>query len=385
MQEMFDIDHAEAEKLTSQEGRTRYGVEHELSQSAREPKLIIGRFGCIAGDHTVPHAEHISLLRAAQHAARFWKDDGFDLCFVSDCHLLVDNWKRGRQYCCGAQHWFADIWRQVFAILDRKFGSRWRVQKVAAHQSRAEVDSGRPSHHECLGNSKADEMARSGATRYAVAPGDVYAHGAAWDKATDLALFLSEAALHICSSGEWSSDVKKAEDVEIRDVAPAPGLRFTKLRGLLIAGDVLDANGMLATIQRQRHSEGRLAYHCLEELVGRLHRFRECTCLTRFSVLGRSHGAPCAGHTAQTAALRCDNVAQAHVPIRQGASVCVSWSLAAIRLLELGCWMMQLRLCKFFFVRAQFFVWALTSHVQGKEQTKQTTDFYLHSSLESFS
>ena len=39
-------------------------------------ELIIGRFGCIAGDHTVPHAQHISLLRAAQHATRFWKDDG---------------------------------------------------------------------------------------------------------------------------------------------------------------------------------------------------------------------------------------------------------------------------------------------------------------------
>ena len=76
--------------------------------------------------------------------------------------------------------------------------------------------------------------------------------------------------------------------------------RFTKLLGLLIAGDVLDANDILATIQRQRHSEGRLAYHCLEQLVGRLRRFRECTCLTRFNVLGRSRGAPCAGHTPQT-------------------------------------------------------------------------------------
>ena len=87
----------------------------------------------------------------------------------------------------GAQHWFADIWRQVFAILDRKFGSRWRVQKVAAHQSRAEVDPGRLSRHEWFGNSKSDEMARSGSTRHAVAPDDVYAHGAAWDKANDLA------------------------------------------------------------------------------------------------------------------------------------------------------------------------------------------------------
>ena len=35
---------------------------------------------------------------------------------------------------------------------------RWRVQKVAAHQSRVEVDLGRLSHHEWSGNSKADEM-----------------------------------------------------------------------------------------------------------------------------------------------------------------------------------------------------------------------------------
>ena len=90
-------------------------------------------------------------------------------------------------------------------------GSRWRVQKVAAHQSRADVDSGRLSHHEWLGNSKADEMARSGATRYAVTRGDVDAHGAAWDKATDLAHFLSEAALYICSSGEWAAEARSEE------------------------------------------------------------------------------------------------------------------------------------------------------------------------------
>ena len=161
-------------------GQNPLRVEHELSQSAREVKLLIGRFGgCISGDHTVPHAEHISLLRAAQHAARFWKDNSSDLCHVSDCHLVFDSWKRGRQYCCGAQHWFVDIWRQVLAVLDRKFGSRWRLQKVAALQSRADVDSGRLSHHAWSGNSKAEEMA----------PGDVYAHGAAWDKATDLAIF----------------------------------------------------------------------------------------------------------------------------------------------------------------------------------------------------
>ena len=102
LQQSLGIDHAEATRTV---------------EPTSEPKLLIGRFGCISGDHTVPHAEHISLLRAEQHATRFLKDDGSVLCFVSDCQLVVDLWKRRRQYCCGAQHWFADIWR----MLDKKF------------------------------------------------------------------------------------------------------------------------------------------------------------------------------------------------------------------------------------------------------------------------
>ena len=49
MQEVFDIDHAEAAVIDEPGGQNPFRVEHELSQSAREPKLIIGRFGCIAG------------------------------------------------------------------------------------------------------------------------------------------------------------------------------------------------------------------------------------------------------------------------------------------------------------------------------------------------
>ena len=70
MQEPLEIDHAEATMTV---------------EPTREPKLLIGRFGCMTGDHTVPHAEHISLFRAAQHATRFWKGDGSVLCFVSAC------------------------------------------------------------------------------------------------------------------------------------------------------------------------------------------------------------------------------------------------------------------------------------------------------------
>ena len=69
--------------------------------------------------------------------------------------------------------------------------------------------------------------------------------------------------------------------------------RFAKLRGPLIAGDAPDANDMLATSQRWRHSKGRLAYHCLVLFEGLLHHFRECTRLTGFGVQDRSRGAPC--------------------------------------------------------------------------------------------
>ena len=50
--------------------------------------------------------------------------------------------------------------------------------------------------------------------------------GAAWDKATGLAHFMTEAALYICSSGEWSADTQSADELEVRDVVPvarAPG------------------------------------------------------------------------------------------------------------------------------------------------------------------
>ena len=72
------------------------------------------------------------------------------------------------------------------------------------------------------GSSKADAMARSGASKYAVAPGDVHAHVAAWDKATDLAHFLSEAGLYICSSGEWPSVSMCADADGEHELAPVP-------------------------------------------------------------------------------------------------------------------------------------------------------------------
>ena len=94
--------------------------------------------------------------------------------------------------------------RQNFAILDRKFGARWRVQKVAAHQSRADVDSGRLSRHEWLGNSKADEMARS--ERLGMRCLQVMSTPT--ERGGTRRLIWPISCLYICSSGEWSADAK---------------------------------------------------------------------------------------------------------------------------------------------------------------------------------
>ena len=110
---------------------------------------------------------------------------------------------------------------------------------------------------------------------------------------------LSEASLYICSSGEWSADAKSADEVEVRDVVLVARARlqvmFHEFAWPLIDGDAPDANDMLATSQRWRHSKGRLAYHCLVLFEGLLHHFRECTRLTGVCVQDRSRGAPCAG------------------------------------------------------------------------------------------
>ena len=50
LQESLGIDHAEATMTV---------------EPTCEPKLSFERFGCISGDHTVPHGEHISPSRGA--------------------------------------------------------------------------------------------------------------------------------------------------------------------------------------------------------------------------------------------------------------------------------------------------------------------------------
>ena len=157
-------------------------------------------------------------------------------------------------------------------------------------------------------------MARSGATRCAVAPGDVCARGAAWNKATDLPHFLCEAALYICSSGEWSADTKSADaararlQVTFHEIAWARDrwrcFRCQRYRRNKLTLAALNKDGLRPTVWCCARGYSITS---------------ESALVSQDSALRTDHrGAPCAGPTAQTAALRCVIVAQEHVPLTQG-------------------------------------------------------------------
>ena len=130
--------------------------------------------------------------------------------------------------------------------------------------------------------------------------------GAAWNKATDLAHFLTEAASYICSSGEWSADTVML----FLWLVLGSRSRFTKLRG---------------TIDRwrcsrcQRFARNKLTLAALKKdgLCRTVWcRARGCS-INSESALVLQGSTFCAGPTAQTAALRCVTVAQEHVPLTQ--------------------------------------------------------------------
>ena len=151
------------------------------------------------------------------------------------------------------------------------------------------MDLGRLSHHEWSGNSKADEMARSGATRLQVMSASTGRRGIRLQIWSTFCLRL------LCTSARLVNG-RPMPKVRMRWrfkmlflwLVLGSRSRFTKLRGPLIAGDAPDASDMLATSQRWRHSKGRPAHHCVVLLEGLLHQFRECTRLTGFGVQDRS-------------------------------------------------------------------------------------------------
>ena len=185
-------------------------------------------------------------------------------------------------------------------------------------------------------------MARSGASRYALAPGDVYAHCAAY-KAADLAHFLSEAGLYTCMSGEWSSDAKSADDDTVRDAALVARARLH-----VTFQEIVWTRDRWRCTRCQRYARN----------VSTLAALRRTACVPLF---GTARGAPpslprvpvshklrrsgpitlctSAEPTARIASLRCRKVVQASVRREPDTNVFASWSSAAIRLPEFGCWM----------------------------------------------
>ena len=148
----------------------------------------------------------------------------------------------------------------------------------------------------------------------------------------------------------------RVSPIDIQFAKPRPSGGGVNTRAIAEQGVAVEARiqeqyllGIVSTRGKQPH-----------QLTG----MRLCTRPTGFDVLDRSRGAPCVVPTAQTAALRCVNVAQEHVPLTQEASDCVSWSLAVTRLQERGCWMMQLSARIVLWECTDVRVLALTSHDQ---------------------
>ena len=109
----------------------------------------------------------------------------------------------------------------------------------------------------------------------------------------NLAHFLTEAALYICSSCEWSADTKSADELEVRDVVLVARARLQ-----------VTFREIAWTVDRWRCSrcqrfprnkltlaalEGRPVYHCMVLRARLLHQIRECTRLTVCSTFRTDH------------------------------------------------------------------------------------------------
>ncbi len=74
---------------------------------------------------------------------------------------VVDGVRKGRAWCCSATRDGADLWRQVWAILD-DLGPEAQVVKVKAHTTPEDVDEGRIAPRDRAGNEFADRYAKLG-------------------------------------------------------------------------------------------------------------------------------------------------------------------------------------------------------------------------------
>ena len=135
-----------------------------VTQIAREGpaggriRLTGEAFGALPGlGQAVPAAEAMAFLIYLRHAG------SPPHRFHTDCAWVEASFKGGRRCCTGGQHVHADIWLEIWRCLDDIGPDQVEVRKVKAHASLTDVEMGRITAADRIGNGWADEAAKKGA------------------------------------------------------------------------------------------------------------------------------------------------------------------------------------------------------------------------------
>ena len=114
---------------------------------------------------TVPAGEISALIFALRNAL-----PGVE--FASDCKMVVEGVKKGKEWCTAAHRSYADLWQEVWTAIEDR-GETPIVRKVKAHATRKLVDAGEVEYCDYRGNAIADRYAKNGADMHpSSAPAD---------------------------------------------------------------------------------------------------------------------------------------------------------------------------------------------------------------------
>ena len=86
--------------------------------------------------------------------------------FHTDCAWVKDSWTKGPEGTTGAAHIHADLWREIWARAEDVGREAITLIKVKAHSTMTDVEAGRITGVQRIGNNWADEAARDGAARH---------------------------------------------------------------------------------------------------------------------------------------------------------------------------------------------------------------------------
>jgi len=136
-------------------------------------KVKRAEWGALPGDlQSVHRAEVYAILRVLHALLSQVCKHGIssEICIVSDCKAAVGMFESGPLKATSTKCMHAAHWRRVFHVLElvRSKGQRVCIRWVPAHQTAEDVQQGRISHDDWVGNMHADEAAKKGAAMHRV-------------------------------------------------------------------------------------------------------------------------------------------------------------------------------------------------------------------------